>query len=383
MGEIEDERAVNIIDALVEMGCFQLNYALVVPNKTLYVSQKVEGVPDLNVPLGSSSRYGLQLGMGESIVPKEVYIRPSHRRSAIVATGNYIYDDERFDWIEAKGTGYLVSTVSRKGLLATHPPRSKQNQQETMGLFDREAAFHDKDHEYILRSNGVLTNPIVLITELQFITSNEGIVSVAHAKEQGLIATQMPNPVIALRLCKTPFRLDEFRTREDLETARCIFGIGNNTDSGFTNLSSLVDHEFSLIKEKIKYILKILGRYDPTQSEQMMVVNYIRWWGHNMARNLGIMHRLGYLHRYLHSQNLTPDSSLIDLESMCKMKSQEEGIAEFERAVGDGSGKAVMDRFMHAVAQAYSLHINVPKLIDECKQIYQDVKTENPINPSG
>jgi hypothetical protein len=204
---------------------------------------------------------------------------PAHRRSASELV---IFRDSR---------GVVYRDLDFKGIGATlHFPSFIEN----FGFLDKNEAERDFELSEKFIQAGIRTYRVAAIIELKEVIHKGKKITVDEAKELGII-DQNFQPVIEIRCFGTKARILDILPQVGLtEENRKI-----------------------LINDAIHLVSKELGR--PISLEE-----YLSWFAETLGRNIGLMHKNGWVHKNLRIlHNITLDCRIVDLATVEEVHNSE------------------------------------------------------------
>jgi hypothetical protein len=200
---------------------------------------------------------------------------PAHRRSASELV---IFRDSR---------GVVYRDLDFKGVGATlHSPSFIEN----FGFLDKNEAEKDYELSEKFIQAGIRTYRVAAIIELKEVTHKGKKITVDEAKELGII-NQNFQPVIEIRCFGTKARILDILPQGGLPK----------------------EYREMLINDAIDLVSKELGR-------TISLEEYLSWFAETLGRNIGLMHKNGWVHlnlRILH--NITLDCRIVDLATVEKV----------------------------------------------------------------
>lgn len=210
----------------------------------------------------------------------------SHHRSMLL--GKAFFEDNEgrlYRDIDIKGMGFLAIQGAYRGAKPAILVPGKTRYAEAFlagvsphgGLLDRDVAFYDYCVAEEFTQAGIRTHRGLAIIELRELIVNGRRKSVNELKKYGLIDKDF-YPVIEVRAFGTKARISD-RTPEQLEDAKRLvaqeLGIEFNSDE-----------------------------------------EYFKWFAQELGRNVGLMHKNGWLYTNWTDQNITLDCRIVDLDSV-------------------------------------------------------------------
>jgi hypothetical protein len=265
-----------------------------VKNKVAFVNKEV--YTPLKLEKGKENPLGL---FPKSAIP-ELFQRkpgeqrletwPRHERSAIL--GRAIFKDKQgrfYRDIDLKGIGH----IERKKIGITGwDPREK----EFLGLLESKDAFKEYKFGEKFLSAGIRAPRTLAIINLEEIIEGGKKFSLKEARKKGVIKEDF-QPVVEVRGFGTKARIsDIFFGDEWLEETKKLL---------FEDAKKLVSQE--------------LERGDNPLTDQ----EYLEWFAETLGKNVGLMHKNGWLHSNLTSHNITLDCRICDLDTVKKLKGDE------------------------------------------------------------
>ena len=204
---------------------------------------------------------------------------PAHRRSASELV---IFRDSR---------GVIYRDLDFKGVGATlHFPSFIEN----FGFLDKNEAERDFELSEKFIQAGIRTYLVAAIIELKEVIHKGKKITVDEAKELGII-DQKFQPVVEVRCFGTKARI---------------------SDIVLTGRLTKKDRKI-LINDAIHLVSKELGR--PISLEE-----YLSWFAETLGRNIGLMHKNGWVHKNLRIlHNITLDCRIVDLATVEEVHNSE------------------------------------------------------------
>ncbi|MBI5456465.1 hypothetical protein HY969_01870 [Candidatus Kaiserbacteria bacterium] len=115
----------------------------------------------------------------------------------------------------------------------------------------------------------------------------------------------------------------EHRIGEDVVPAALVRALRINTRLSQINRAGL-SH-----KRAERDIRKAMGLVSEEMRNELMRENPIRfveWFANSLGHDLGVLHKNGEVHRWLHAQNITLDARIVDTDSVRSRKNFETGV---------------------------------------------------------
>ncbi len=196
--------------------------------------------------------------------------------------------ESNLNYIDAKGTSnWLNREITRGQPRATRLPMKSRD--GMWGLMNKSEAEHDHKIQKIFKKIGIRTHESIGYYELKYIYLGSEKVEVSKYFE-------LPKdfvPVQQIRGFATPYRIDDITSDQ----------------SGYNK----VDQEKS---SKDKILEAMLLASNETGLDMLDPESYLLWFVQTMAKNIGLMHKNKFVHKYLHSGNITLDARIVDFDSV-------------------------------------------------------------------
>lgn len=212
---------------------------------------------------------------------------PNHERTILVGHIPTFDNKGRIYWdVDLKGIGVAdpIATGFRLGQQYLDGGRH--------GLLERDIAFPDYEMAEQFLSAGIRTYRVLAIIELRQLIMDGETISLDEAIKRGMIDDEF-NPVVSVKAFTTKARVQDLKNSPD---------------------------ELKKVK---KLVAKELGKDNLSNDE------YLTWFAENLGRNLGLMHRNGWVHKYLSMHNITLDCSIVDLDSVAPIIEAESVAKDF------------------------------------------------------
>ncbi len=282
-----------------------------VKNKVLKVNNDV--CFPLKLEEGESSPLGLFAEAAFSEKPTELpkgkqalEVWPEHKRSAIL--GRVIFGDKEgriYRDIDLKGIGHVgncyIGTRKRKATVS-FPGIKWDNTGERYGLLDRDIALFDYQMSELFLQAGIRTHRVLAIIDLAELIIGGRKLSLREAVKEIIIDKDF-HPVIEARAFGVKTRIEDI---EDIELC--------DKPSN--------EQKLLLFKDAKKMVGQELGRKEPFSDEE-----YLEWFAKTLGRNVGLMHKNGWVHNFLSRHNITLDCRIVDLDSIESIESPTQGSA--------------------------------------------------------
>ena len=251
----------------------------------LFLDIENRKIPEDNHPLG------VRWGHGRSADIGKVFFRDTNRP-------DLVYRD-----IDIKGSGDVAGSVHSTGerLQSQHwrerkNPANSRGTGEYSGLLQQGAALHDSEIAENLTEMGIRTHrslAVIKLNELPLLnsTGDLAIVPIEELVRAGVLRNNF-EPALQLRAFGIKTRLIDFVTKD------AFAGFGDDTE-----VRNMIDDALSFVR----YI---------TKGDVGDVKGYLKWFANTLGTNVGLLEKSGSAHRFLGSQNITLDSSIVDFDSV-------------------------------------------------------------------
>ena len=319
--------------------------AVQVDNEVEWVNPNVE-LPFSLVP-GSSTEVALIVLPHDSSIEADAMVLGvwGHRRSVLIAREPFsdkqgvVYRD-----IDSKGSGYVDWSPEKRQLVGEGFNGGPYGDMRgsARGLLDIGSARRDQAFGEIFSEGGVrVVLPLAIIRLKQIIDKDGKKISIDEARRSGILAEDF-DPAIELRGFGTRHRLDNWG----------FMGPGMSMES-LKDAMTLVANEVGL------------------DSEEFTPRAYLLWFAKTLGEQLRKIHEMGFAHAGLHSQNLTLDCRLADLDTAHSIELDHDKRAQVIH--GEGLGSSDMVGYLRkSVAEYY------PELkrnnSDELDELDNDIK---------
>lgn len=287
-----------------------------VQNKVLVVNPNInspfnleEGKP---TPLGVFAQIGFTKKPVKLEGKRDLEVLPEQGRATLL--GRVIFSDKDghvYRDIDLKGIGYLD-----KRFMQTHyrPTVSKPggvwgNSGGKKGLLDYDTAKYDYVSGEELSQAGVRTARTLAIIELQELILGGKTVSLFEARELGIIDKDF-HPVIQVRAFGTNARIRDLADPEDRVSTKKFGLLDAPHILAYEKTSDL------LLEDAKKLVAQELGKDSISNDE------YLEWFAQTLGRNVGLIHKQGVLHGFLHDQNITLDCRIVDFDGETEISSR-------------------------------------------------------------
>ena len=223
---------------------------------------------------------------------------PQHHRSIIL--GRVIFKDN---------DGHIYRDIDLKGI-GRHPLSrfgsglgEKMAGSGRIGLLEEDMAEFDYQMTEEFLMAGIRTCRIIGIIKLKEIISMGRKLSLREAEETGIIDKDF-HPVVEVRAYATKFRIDDILAEVSIK----------NQNAMIEDAQKIISREFGIKEFESNY-------------------DYLKWFAETLGRNVGLIHKNGWLHDYLTGHNITLDCRIIDLDSLSRLTNEEERLSEVRIAM--------------------------------------------------
>lgn len=266
---------------------------------------------------GQPTKLGLFFTAGNS--EKKLSIAPEHRTGRSGMVDPVIFRDAEgrlYRDVDLKGIGAFrrhesTNEYSDDTFMVAPPEILSDNQYANrdtyeIGIVNRGYAINDRERAEELLRNNIRTYRIIAFIDLEEIIDKEGNkVSIEEAKNQKLMRKDT-KPIIEVRAFTTRERVDYVSMRSKLNKERKRFAL--------EDARLLVAQELG--KELVAF----------------PIAEYIEWFSETLGIQLARLRKLGLCHGYLHSQNITLDCKIVDLDSLHENQEENEFLHDFNSA---------------------------------------------------
>ncbi len=252
-----------------------------VKNRVLQLNEHFPHLP-FNLETGKPCKLAVFASSGDSDGPR-LEVWGSHGRSAVLS--RLIFADDAgmlFRDVDLKGIGYLKFgkkvEILKPGLL-----QGTGSEMHT-GLVNKDESIAEYKNSEKLIENGVRTSRLVAIIGLEELIAGRDKLSLREAVSRQLILGGF-QPVIEVRAFGTKARV------EDLDSDKKINAV-------------FLEDAKSLVRQETK------------QDKIFTDRDYIFWFTETLGKNLAILHKMGFVHGNLSTQNVTLDCRIVDLPTL-------------------------------------------------------------------
>ena len=288
-------------------------------NPNVYLPLKLEeGRPS---PLGLFLKSAMVSNISR-VLPEyqklEVWPGQEHRRTALL--GRVIFKDKEgrpYRDIDLKGIGHI-----EKGKIQL--PKISERVGAVYGLREKEYAIEEYELAELLLSKGIRTNRILAIVELKDLIVGGEKISLKEARKRGIIPRAF-TPVIEIRGFGTCARIDDLITvelsmweRGIRESLRKLGHLLTPTEKEYPLDEKRGENEKSIKRGKIllEDAIKLVSQELNRESSPLSPEEYLQWFAQTLGKNVGLMHREGFAHNNLITNNITLDCRIIDLDTV-------------------------------------------------------------------
>lgn len=274
--------------------------AMEVENEVFWVNPNLE--TPFNLKVGDRTGLGLFLTPVNENRGRRLEVGGTHGRSAILGrvvmkaadTGDLFRD------IDLKGIGCIAQDKRYIGIQdIALPPRAQEPHIDdkeglNLGILDLAAAKHDQEMADFFARSGVRCHRVVAIIVLdEIVDKNGSLISVDKAKSAGLVKQEV-TPSISVR----------------------AMGVKTRQVDTDVNVGGKDRYEamFRLFEDGRLMVAQELG----LTFNEFSKFAYVKWLSRATGRNLGLIHKLGFIHGYPTLHNLTLDGRIVDFDSVRK-----------------------------------------------------------------
>ncbi len=313
--------------------------------------------------------------------PNGVWVdhRPGHNRS-FVFSENSVLDENGNDYgkINIKGTGFVslggVGPVTeafkghhifpelRRRILRPKKKISSQkhvaSEKVVFGLMSLEDATIDYDNGERLHALGIRTSRGIAIIKLKTIFyPGKGIVEVETLKKEGVIPHNF-DPVVYVRATGSDHRIRDYEDPEFFPRS---------------NRSWLRKRKAEAFSSALKRVSKEIGK------EGITIEEYVKWFAQTLGRQIGILHKNGYVHQglhkrptgYVHPVDITLDCRLVDLDNVDTLESIQNNLRKLEMTNTDPRKMLEIKKVRDVEAAKHSLKA----LVKSCQDVESIIQT--------
>src|SRR3989344_5567464 len=271
-----------------------------IKNSVSWVNPAFKEVP-FKLAEGQPAKLGLFFTTGNS--EKKLSIAPEYRTGRSGMIDPVIFRDTEgrlYRDVDLKGIGAFrrdePTNEHRDDTFMVVPPEILQDDQYQnaantyeLGIVGLGYAINDRDRAEELLKNGIRTYRIVAFIDLEEIIDKDGNkVSIEEAKNRKLMRKNT-KPVIEVRAFTTRERIDYLSTQRAKE---------DRIQLALEDARMLVAQELGV------------------NPSEFLISDYTKWFAETLGKQLAQLEKLGLYHGYLHSQNITLDCKIIDLDSV-------------------------------------------------------------------
>lgn len=219
---------------------------------------------------------------------------PGHKRSALLGRALFADKEGRiYRDIEVKGIGFLSTSPYPGETKAVILEPGKLRHVGRDGLLDMTTAMYDYEFSEIFSRKGVRTSRTLAIIELEELIFEGKKYSLDQLRKSSIIIDKDFNPVIEVRGFGTRARISDI---EQLEAQHML-----------KETSDL------LLEDAKKIVAQELGKETLSNEE------YLQWFAKALGQNVGLIHRMGFLHNFLHEHNITLDCRIVDFDGVTNL----------------------------------------------------------------
>lgn len=238
---------------------------------------------------------------------------PEHRRTGILP--RFLFADDEgsvFRETDIKGCGFVFLSAGIP--ILNSPYETGRYLTAPAGLADLPYLNNEASMSERLYKLGIRVTPTVAIVRLNEIycftrRSLWERVSITEAKKRGTIGPKRI-PAIAVRAFVTKYRIKDMVDDESWDKS---------------TRELVLNDAIKIVSQELK-----------TSPENLTNEKYLEWFAAELGKQVGILHRAGYLHGYLTGHNITLDCRITDTDSVKRLprfyKRKEKILNDFDRA---------------------------------------------------
>src|SRR3989344_8594176 len=274
-------------------------------------------------------------------------VKKFHGRSATL--GRIIFGEKNntngnskqlFRDIDIKGLGYV--NYAGNPIVGSVEPRNLGQGQEAYGILDLEDAMHDKEISETFHRYGIRTCRVVAVILLKEIWQNGSKLSIQEAKQRDIIPNSI-KPVLEIRAFGTHARFVDATQRQNSYAGRSL-----------------------LIEDAKQLVAQELNK-DP---QEFSMQEYALWLARTIGKNIGLMHKNGYIHQYLgKGHNITLDGCIVDFDSVERISDMND-----QKIEDDYSQAEFALRELFKSSQFYSNGAEFEKLLRTYRNTYEQYR---------
>lgn len=342
--------------------------AIEVKNHVIWVNPDFKKLP-LNLPTASDLEKAQNRGekistkIGVFLTPaslvagnRKIEINSGHTRSGIL--GRVIFEDNQkniYRDVDIKGVGYSYYEESKKKF-EVGPTVATSN--KIFGILTAEDAFYDRDMAEKFFAAGIRVCRPIAIVALEEIVDLKGqkipVEVSAEKLKKEILATEKGMPVLEIRAFRTKARLSDIFQQ---------------------NAAYISDEEYKKYFEKKQLILEDARQLLAQELKKNLVDfnwgEYFKWLAQAVGKNIGLMHKNGWCHRYLlGGHNITLDGRLVDFDSI--INKGEKGYNEKQDL--EDAKITLLDFFYQAAIILDIIDIEFSDLIKLVEKAYREAK---------
>lgn len=272
-------------------------------------------IPDKEIPLPQDEHV------------KELSIAPEKRSGRSAAIEPIIFrdrDGNLYRDVDLKGVGGFLTNFYPKFEYRPTPVRPlEDNPNDRYGILNLSNALYDRDFSEAFHKENIRTYRVITITELGEILDNEGKrVSIQEAKERGILPPTTI-PVVEVRAFATRERISWLHNED--ERARLA------------------------LKDAKTLVAQELERNPESFSDE----EYFLWFSKTLGEQIARIKKQELYHGFLHSQNITLDCRIVDLDS----------VRPIEMVLKGKKDENITPESLHAIDYHDALHGSLGELL--------------------
>ncbi len=334
--------------------------AIEVANKVLWVNPDLD-YPFFHIEEGKPTNLGMFLSHQSVRVEDRTEIKMHvetetyHGRSALL--GRVIFGEKKkeglprqlFRDVDIKGLGYVNYFHSHRPYVSDI--ELNEDEISSNGILSLKDAQKDVAMAETFRDFGIRTNRAIAIVALEEVVYDGKKISIAKAKAKGLIAASVV-PVLEIRAFGTHLRL--------------IDAMGGGFDPP---PKSVTKKELSIEDARL-LVAQELGE-NPNNFNNF---KYATWLAKIIGKNLGLMHKHGYIHKYLRQgHNITLDGCIVDFDSVEPIGVEsDDNFSKFNDDYREA--RTALKNLLLQVPQLHSTDIEFQQILEEFQTSYQEIR---------
>ena len=111
-----------------------------------------------------------------------------------------------------------------------------------------------------------------------------------------------------------------------------------------------------------------IQKVDEELDEHFSYAEYLKWFAKTLGTNVARMHKAGYSHRFLHSQNVTADCGIMDNDSVKELP-QDWLSRELDKSEDHDKGGGNITGGIRVSKRLRSVLLSIPSIAEEVKKV--------------